>query len=181
MIITITGDAGSGKSSVAKLLAEKLGFKHFSAGDAQREIALEKGITIAELGELEAKDDSIDRMIDKKMGDICRREKDAVVDAWLGAYFAPQSIKIFLEADINTRVKRRLEHKREEESFDDYEEAKKTMMARKETNRKRWIDYYGFDYADKKNYNIVIKTDDLDIEGVVDEIIEKTGIDEDKL
>ena len=175
MIITITGNAGSGKSSVAKLLAKKLSYRHYSAGDAQREIALEKGITIAELGEIEAKDDAIDRMIDEKMGEICRREKDAVVDAWLGAYFAPHAVKIFLEADIDTRVRRRLGQKRDEENFDDYEEAKRTMARREETNRKRWIDYYGFDYADTGNYDIVIRTDGLDVDAVVDEIIRKSG------
>ena len=171
MIITISGSAGSGKSSVAKILAKKLKVKHYSAGNAQREIARERGISIEELGKLEAEDDSIDRMIDKKMGEICRHEKDAVVDAWLGAYFAPQSIKFFLDADTDTRVKRRLLQRRKEEKFDDFDTAKKSMLEREKINRKRWIEYYGFDYIDTKNYNYVIRTDKMTQEEIADYII----------
>ena len=38
MIITIDGPAGSGKSTVADLLAEKLGFIHFNSGSLYRAI-----------------------------------------------------------------------------------------------------------------------------------------------
>ena len=171
MIITITGLAASGKSSVAKLLAKKLVFEHYSAGDAQREVAKEKSLTIAELGELEAKDDSIDRMIDEKLEDVGKSKKNFVIDAWLGACFIPHAIKIFLDADINTRVERRLGHKREEESFENFEEAIKTMQKREETNRKRWLKFYNFDYTDEKNYDFIIKTDTLSQEEIADKII----------
>ncbi len=172
MIITITGLAASGKSSVAKLLAKKLGFEHYSAGDAQREVALEKGVTITELGKLEAEDDGIDRIIDEKLTNVGKSGKNVVVDAWLGAHFIPHAIKIFLEVDINTRVERRLGHKREEESFDDFEEAKKTMQERETTNRKRWLKFYNFDYTERKNYDYIVKTDDMNQNEITDYIIE---------
>ena len=171
MIITITGLAASGKSSVAKLLAKKLGFEHYSAGDAQREVAKEKGLTIAELGELEAKDGSIDRMIDEKLSSVGKSGKNVVVDAWLGACFIPHAVKIFLEAEIEKRVERRLGHKREEESFDDFEEAREIMEQREETNRRRWLEFYNFDYTGRKNYDYIIKTDDLNQEEIVNYII----------
>ena len=46
MIITISGIAGSGKSTVAKLLAKKLNCKHYSVGDFMRQIAKEKNIPL---------------------------------------------------------------------------------------------------------------------------------------
>jgi cytidylate kinase len=46
MIITISGKAGSGKGTISKLLAEKLGYEHISIGDMKRKIAHEMGITI---------------------------------------------------------------------------------------------------------------------------------------
>ena len=42
MIIAISGKAGSGKSTVAKLLASKLRLRHYSIGDLMREMAKEK-------------------------------------------------------------------------------------------------------------------------------------------
>jgi cytidylate kinase len=75
MIVTISGRPSSGKSCVAKQLAKELGYRHFSAGDMQRQIAKEMGLTILELGILEQKDDSYDRKIDaktrRKRGQLC--------------------------------------------------------------------------------------------------------------
>ena len=73
MKIAISGKAGTGKSSVAKLLAGKLKYRHYSMGDIQREIAKKKGISIAELGELEKTDPGIDNMIDERQREIGRR------------------------------------------------------------------------------------------------------------
>ena len=39
MIIAISGKAGSGKSTIAKLVAKKLGLKHFSSGDFMLKIS----------------------------------------------------------------------------------------------------------------------------------------------
>ncbi|MCH9028900.1 MAG: nucleoside monophosphate kinase, partial [Bacteroidetes bacterium] len=66
MIITISGKAGSGKSTVAKELARKLELKHYSIGDLMRQMAKEKNISLTELGKLAEKDDSIDKELDKK-------------------------------------------------------------------------------------------------------------------
>ena len=53
MIIVLGGRAGSGKSTIAKEVAKKLGYKHYSMGDLQRNIAKEKGISLLELGKLQ--------------------------------------------------------------------------------------------------------------------------------
>ncbi|NOX71226.1 MAG: AAA family ATPase [Candidatus Micrarchaeota archaeon] len=171
MIITLSGSAGSGKSSIAKMLAKRLGFRHYSVGDAQREIAREMEINIVELGELEAKDDSLDRMIDEKQRKIGENEDNIVVDSWLAAHFIPNSVKIFLDADIGVRVRRRLEQERSEEDFREFDEAEKKMLQREKTNRERWLRYYGFDYSDKRNYDLVIDTSNMTKEQVVDKII----------
>ncbi|MBR9676464.1 AAA family ATPase [Candidatus Woesearchaeota archaeon] len=173
MIISIGGDAGSGKSTVAKLLAEKLGLKHFSAGDLQRELANDLGISITDLGELEKKDDKYDKMVDEKQSSLAKLLKSFVIDGWLSAHFIPSAIKIFLRVDIEEAVKRRLKQSRDEEEYKDAEEAKKIMAQRSKTNRERWYKYYGFDYLDMKNYDFVIDTTNLDVEGVVGKILKK--------
>jgi len=66
MIITISGKAGSGKSTVAKQLAKKLNLKHYSIGDIMRKLAKEKNISLNELSKLAEKDKTIDLTLDKK-------------------------------------------------------------------------------------------------------------------
>ena len=48
MKITISGLPGSGTTTVAKLLAERLGYKLISAGDVFRKLAMERGMTLEE-------------------------------------------------------------------------------------------------------------------------------------
>ena len=48
MIITMSGKNGSGKGTVSKLLAEKLGYEYISIGNMKRELATAMGMTISE-------------------------------------------------------------------------------------------------------------------------------------
>lgn len=52
MIITMSGKAGSGKGTVAKILSEKLGYEHISIGNMKRELATAMGMTISEFNTL---------------------------------------------------------------------------------------------------------------------------------
>ncbi len=171
MRITISGTAGSGKSTIAKELAKKLDYEHYSMGDFQREIAKEKGISITELGELEKKDDSIDRMVDEKQKKLGKKD-DFVIDSWLSPLFIPNSYKIFLDADIKERAKR-ITKEREAESYSEREEAIEAIKQRERTNRERWLQYYDYDFQDKKNYDLIIDTTDKSIEEILKLISEK--------
>ena len=172
MIITVSGMAGSGKSTTAKLLAKKLGYKHYSAGDMQREIAEELKISIEELGRLEAKDEKYDHMVDNKFRELGRREDNFVADGWLLVHFIPHAIKIFLTIDVDEAVKRRMKQPRETEKYSGNEEAKALLMKRQEVNRERWLRYYGFDYTDKSNYDLIVDTTNIPPEKVAEKILE---------
>ena len=95
MIITIAGLAGSGKSTVAKLVAKKLKYKFYSAGDMRGELATREGLTIDQLNDLKAKwtHAAIDEVV-KKIG---QNEDNLVFDSWLGWHFIPHSVKFFLK------------------------------------------------------------------------------------
>lgn len=172
MIITISGKAGSGKSTIAKILAKKLNYKHYSIGDLQRKLANELGLTIEKLGELEKTDKKYDHMMDQKTKDLGKNEDDFVIDSWLAPNFIPKAFKIFLDVDIDIAIKRRVKHHRDEEKFTSLKETKKSLLNRQKVNRDRWMQYYGYDFLDMKNYDLEIDTTNKTVEEIIKIIID---------
>ncbi len=175
MKITISGTPGSGKSTIAKGISKELGYEHFSMGDFQRELAKERGLTIREWGELEKADPKYDRMVDDKQTDLSKKKDNFVLDSRLGAKFIPDAIKIFVDAVEDIRIERRLSHKRKEEDFESHDEARFDMRKREEANRERFLKFYGFDFLDMSNYDIIIDTSALNIKTSIAKTLEEIG------
>jgi cytidylate kinase len=172
MIITISGTPGSGKSTIAKAVAKKLKYKHYSMGDLQRIYATEKGISILQLGKLEETDESIDKEIDQKQVELGKKEDNFIIDSRLGSYFIPQAkYKIFLDADKKARAGRIMKDKRNVEKYKTEKEALKAMDDREECNSRRYKKLYGVDHFDKKLYTHFIDTTDLNPEDVVEKVL----------
>ena len=170
MIITISGKAGSGKSTIAKNLAKNLKLKHYSIGDIMRELAKEKKISLIKLSKLAEKDSSIDLELDKKQIDL--RDKDNfVIDGRLTAHFIPfADLKIFLDCNDKIRAGRILEDERKDEKSKNAQQLIKKIKQREQSERKRYSELYNVDYYDKKLYDIIIDTTDLSIDEVMEEI-----------
>ena len=176
MIITISGIAGSGKSTVAKLLAKKLNYKHYSVGDFMREIAKERKLTLLELSKEAEEDPSIDKELDKKQIELGKKEDNFVIDSRLGFHFIPNSKKIFLEVQLNEAAKRILKEKRKHEQYKDINESIKKIKTRISSEDKRYNEYYKIDYHDKSNYDLVIDTTNAEPEEVVSKIIKTIAL-----
>ena len=69
MLLTISGEIGSGKSTIARLASTKLGYSYVSGGDIFRDLAKEKGMTVDEFGALAEKEENIDRDLDRLLLD----------------------------------------------------------------------------------------------------------------
>ena len=177
MIITISGTAGSGKSTVGKLLAKKLNFKHYSMGDLQRKYAQERHLTIEKLGELEAKDPSIDREVDISQTKLAEKEDNFVIDSWLGFHFIKKAFKIFLDVDETIGAKRIFDDTKsgrrgsDEKKAETLEEANAIRKQRMQTNQERWLRYYHVDFLNLKNYDLLIDTSENNPETIVNEIL----------
>lgn len=170
MIVTISGTSGAGKSTVSKLLAEKLGYKHYSTGDILRGIAMERGVTINELMIKAKTEKSIDYDIDNKTKKLGGEEDNFVMDSRLAWHFIPNSVKIFLDADLKTRAERIFRQGRKEERFASFDEAVEKMKEREDVNLERYEEIYSIDYLDKNNYDLVIDTTDMTPEDIVGKI-----------
>jgi cytidylate kinase len=169
MIVTIGGRVGAGKSSVSKALAAKLGYKFYGAGDIRRKYAISKGMTIAELNEEAKKNPESDRLVDDYMKKMAETEDNFVIDAWLGFYFFPKSIKIFLDAHPKLRAERIFKRAKPEERPNNPEEALKMLIEREECSLRRYKHLYGVENTfDLKNYDFIVDTTKNTVEQTTD-------------
>jgi len=171
MIITISGIAGSGKSTIAKLLAKKLNYRHYSIGDFMREIAKERNLTLLEISKQAEKDKAIDKELDKKQIELGKTQDNFVIDSRLGFHFIKNSIKIFLEVNLNEAAKRIFKEKREHEQYSDIQESIEKIKTRIKSEDKRYRGYYNVDYQNKNNYGIIIDTTNIKPEEAVEKIL----------
>lgn len=176
MIITICGDLGSGKSTVAKILAKELNFKRKSIGDFMGEIALEKGISVMELSkEAETDGGKIDKILDDNQKKLNNSSENIIFDSRLGWHFIPNSFKIYLKVNIDVASKRIFNDKRADEKENtNLEETKKHMILRKQSEKDRYKKYYGIEeYDNPNNFDIVVDTTSISAEEVARKIIEE--------
>ena len=171
MIITIGGTPGSGKSTVAKLVAKKLKYKFYSAGDLRGELATREGLTIDELNDLNAK--WTQTAVDDQVKRIGENEDNLVFDSWLGWHFIPHSKKIFLKVDEDVAAERIFKDQRPDEEHQNSASGVKKMLAnRVKVWTKQIKKFYKVDVFDENNYDLVIDTTNLTPEEVVDKIVE---------
>lgn len=173
MKISVSGVVGSGKSSVSKLLAKRLGFEYFSIGKIMRMMAKKRGISLMELSKLSESDDSVDKELDEIQIEIGKTRDNFVIDSRLGFHFIPDSVKVFLDVSIDEAAKRVFYDKRRDEKYKSLEEAKKSVVERINSERKRYLNYYGIKFEDKENFDIVVDTSKKSINEVASEILEK--------
>ena len=172
MIITISGLPGSGKSSVGKILAEKLGYKFYSIGDLRGKMAMERGLSIGELNKLGEKEEWTDKEADDYQKKLGEKEDNFVIDGRLSFHFIPHSVKILLTVDPGTGAERIFRDQRPDESADTLEEMIALNRERIESDRKRYRKYYGIDCFDEKHYDLVIDTTHLKKEQVIQKIMD---------
>lgn len=158
VIVVVGGPSKSGKSTLAKQIAEKMDIKHISGGDIFREIADEKGITVEELSE--KADKETDMEVDRRVLEEALKEScviDSRIAAWVLGDFV--NFSIHLTAEIKERA-RRMTLERDV----DLKEAREKIEKRDQDNRRRYRDYYGIDTQELEIYDAVVDTTELSIE-----------------
>lgn len=175
-IIAITGTLGSGKSSTSDMVAEKLGFKRFSAGDFFRKIGLKLGISLNEVSKRAETDPVIDTMTDDEIKKV-REMKKVVIDSRLAFHWIPEAFKVYLDLSPEIATKRISNNlkenslRKQSENSSTPEEIHKKIVSRLESERKRYRELYGIDHTDKNNFDLVIDTNRNNLEQVVDIIV----------
>jgi len=153
--VTISGPPGSGKSTVASLLSERLGLEVVSAGDIFRGMAKENKMTLEEFSHLAEKSWDIDIELDKRMLATIKDSGSGIFEGRMTGYICYlndiEALKIHISAP--TKVRQRRVMKRESK---DHDTVLKEMRERETSERKRYNSIYGYDLGDLAIYDLVI-------------------------
>ncbi len=170
--ITLSGPPGSGKSTVASLLAERLRADLISAGAVFRTMAEEAGLSLEEFGRRAEGDWSIDRDLDEKMLQLLREREQGVFEGRLVGYLAHRSqipaLKVYLDALFDVRVRRIMKRKK----GDDYSTVRRAVEERERSEQKRYRSIYGLDLQDRSYFDIVIDASSRTPEQIAEQLIE---------
>lgn len=157
VLITISGTPGSGKSTVARLLKERLGLPYIYAGDLFRREAERRGLSLAAFNALAESDHAIDRQLDAQMIEHAHRG-NAILEGRLAGFFARKeripALKVWLTASDAVRAQRVAERE-----GSDWRQLLEDNRARHTSDAKRYREIYGFDLEDTSIYDLVLETD----------------------
>lgn len=183
MIITISGTPGSGKSTISKMLAEKLNFERIYVGGIRRDLAKSKNMTLEQLNKYALENPETDVDVDKEAAKKARvlnsLNKNVIVEGRVHFHFLPESIKLYIDVDFDEGAKRiwkdmqnqKIKKKRNEDNVNSFEEMKESLKNRIENDKQRYLKYYNVDCYDKTNYDLIIDTTNISPNEVVEKII----------
>ncbi len=164
MIISIGGVPGSGKTSVAKILGQRLSMAFYSMGGLRAKMATERGLTIDELNALGEKDRTTDTSVDDYQKHLGQTSDHFIVEGRLSWFFIPHSFKVFLQCDLQESARRvyqarhNTDERADEPAYATLEHTRTELDKRMASDRLRYQTYYGINYQDPTHYDLVIDT-----------------------
>jgi len=177
MIISISGNAGSGKSTVAEKVVVKLNYESYYIGGIRREMARKRGMTLEEYNTYGETHPETDEEVEDYQTDLGKTKDNFVIQGRVSYHFIPQSIKVFLDVHIDEGTKRIWKdmqenpEERNEAKISSPEELKASLIKRQKSDILRYRKFYNLDPYNTENYDIVIDSTDMTPDQVVNTII----------
>lgn len=156
--ISLAGDLGSGKSTVAKILIEALGAEYYSTGSIVRGIAERMGMTIGELNVYMETHPEIDNEVDNGLVALAHDPRSLIIDSRMAWHFTEGTFKVYLSTDLETAACRIWNAGRTCEHAKTLEETVRHTAERRASEKKRYAEQYGVDITDLSNYSLVVDT-----------------------
>jgi len=157
-IIVMSGDIGSGKSSVATALKQITGFEVIGTGTIQRAIAKKRGVTTLELNKISQTDRSIDDEIDSYVVEIGKTQDHLILDSRLAWHFIPAAFKVFLAVDPVVGAERVFNASRNDENNPSLEVTLENNLKRQAIEDQRFHKLYNVNFRKYGNYDLIIDT-----------------------
>lgn len=162
--IAISGKSGCGNTTVSTLLSEKLGVKLINY--TFRQLAAEKGLTLAQVIEKAKTDDSFDVYVDNHQVELARAES-CVLGSRLAIWMLKEAdLKVYLYANDDTRAKRILNRE-----GGDLQEIKDFTAMRDSEDSRRYLKLYQIDNNKYDFCDLIIDTANYNPEQIVSIIL----------
>lgn len=164
-IIAISGFAGSGKNTVSRLVAKRLGWRVVEP--TFKTLAEREGISLMEFQERAHSDFDIDKKFDEALQDEAKCG-NCVIATWLGPWMAPgKPFRVWLDVSQQIRAKRLRgrDGKSEEESLEHLKE-------RDADNISRYKKVYGIDISNHSGFDLIVDAGSKSPDEISDAIIE---------
>ncbi len=173
-IITIGGNLGAGKTTLAEKLAPALGYEELYVGAIFREMGAERGMTIEEFYAEIKNDPALERSVDDRQAKLMQEKDNLVVQGRVAWFFAQKSpfkkINILLTVEPNTGAQ--LVAERKENAGKSIEEVAAVTVNGTHNERERYKLLYSIeDYFDPAHYDIILDTSHLTAEEVFKNVI----------
>ena len=167
MIVTISGAHGSGKSTIAQMLADKLSWPRYYMGGLRREAAKQRGLTLAEYNLLGENDPATDKEVDEYQQKLGLSSDSFIIEGRTSWFFIPHSFKIYLDVSEEEGYKRIFSHlqqdndRNEDKNLLSPDDVRQSLRARLNSDRLRYFKYYGIDVNDRAHYDYCLDTTHL--------------------
>ncbi|MEM1578856.1 MAG: AAA family ATPase [Archaeoglobaceae archaeon] len=167
MKITISGPPGSGKTTIAKILSEKLKIKLISAGSVFRQLAAERGMSLEEFSKFAEGNPEIDLLIDRLQKEMAEKEGDVIVEGRLSGWMIKDAnLRIYIFADAEVRYSRIAKREGKEVYI-----VRQETKLREEIEKRRYQKFYGIDISDWSIYDLIVNSTRISAEKIVDIIM----------
>jgi len=168
IVICVSGLAATGKSTLARRLAESLNLRYVSGGDGLKMLAVERGYRPGgrEWWETEEgmrfleerlRNPEFDKLVDQKLIELAKAG-DVVIDSWVLPWLYRGGFNIWLKAKAEVRAERMARR-----SGISVEEARRLLEKRDSESIELYRRLYGIEVGrDFEPFHLILDTSDLD-------------------
>ncbi len=154
--ISLAGDLGSGKSTVSRILLDRLSATYYSTGAICRELATKYELNVAQFNQYMETHPEVDAEIDDGLRALSQREETMVIDSRMAWHFVHPSFRVYMTTEFEESAKRILRDERVTERFSTLEEATLNIKTRRDSEKKRYFELYHVNTKDMSNYDLVV-------------------------
>lgn len=169
-IICLSGLAGSGKTTIGKLLAAHLEVPFLSIGNYSRTYAEKLDMDIHQFQIHANNTPGLDQQIDQQFLDHVKQHGACILDYRLGFYFIPDAFHVLIKIDESEAAKRvfgrgdKSDGQSQRLTLSDH---LITLNRRNKVMKERLQKQYEVDFTSEKHYHLIIDTTDkLPVESV---------------